>query len=357
MLTLLSTVVIAAPPAGAQHFPTGPAVERALHDSALVTQIPGAWIAGRPSSDGRLTTAERNAMQGALTQIAALWRTSLGALPGVEADESQNTDWLAIVNGSHVAGGTVKLLLWPYTVRNGKLAFYDNAARAIFWVNHPVCVGSGDVAPGTDFILAPRVNGRYHGFPMLDSVVVITHRAQPPCLPVTRGEFLQALVDKVNRDAVRSDSTWRADAAKRERDMADVARANPQLAASARAQMAQMKRMTDSLVAVAQHTFGDALARMSPAERAMPAYMAESGCRGNGSDPTSCFVDASAPNARAVVRPNPAFYDATRPADVQAITLQLREIAGGRRNAAYPTSVMEAALDRFDWAALSALAR
>jgi len=355
VLALLSTVAIAAPPAGAQHFPTGPAVQRALHDSALVTQIPGAWVAGRPTSDGRLTSAERTTMQSALTQIAALWRASLGTLPGVEADESQNADWLALPSGGHVAGGDVKLLLWPYSVRNGKLAFYDDAARAIFWVNHPVCEGGDVVAPGTDFILGPRVNGRFHGFPMLDSVVVITHRTEPPCLPVTRGEFLQALVDKTARDAAHDDSAWNADAAKRERDMADVARTNPALAASARAQVAQMKRMTDSLRLAGQRTFGDALARMSPADRALPAYMSESGCRGNGDDPTSCFVDASTPNARAIVRPNPAFYDTSHPAEVQAITLGLREVAGGRRNAGYPTSVMEAAFERFDWNALSAL--
>ena len=60
---------------------------------------------------------------------------------------------------------------------------------------------------------------------------------------------------------------------------------------------------------------------------------------------------------RSCVRPNPAFFDATRPGDVQVITLGMREVVGGRRRAPYPTSVMEAALERFDWSALSALAR
>jgi hypothetical protein len=68
-------------------------------------------------------------------------------------------------------------------------------------------------------------------------------------------------------------------------------------------------------------------------------------------------VDASAPGARAVVRPNPDFLDATRPADVQVVTLGLREVVGGRRSAPYPSSVMNAALERFDWSALAALVR
>lgn len=353
-LTLLSALVLAAPAAGAQHFPTGPAADRALHDSSLVTQIPGVWVAKHPSADGRLTTAERTAMLSVLTQIAALWRTSLGTLPGVEADESHDAEWIALPNGAHVVGGAVKVLLWPYSVRNGKLAFYGNGARAIFWVNQPVCTGGDVGAPGAGFMLAPRVTGRFHGFPVLDSVVVITHRTAPPCLPVTRGEFVQAFIDKLTPGPPH-DSAWKADSVKHERDLADVARTNPQLVASARAEEARMRHMVDSIQTTTQRTFTDALARMSPAERALPVYVSESGCRSSGDDPTSCFVDASAPNARAVVRPNPAFLDAARPGEVQVVTLELREIAAGRNSAPYPTSVMEAGLDRFDWSALSAL--
>lgn len=354
-ILVASAGALVAPAAGAQHLPTGPAVERALHDSALVTQIPGSWVASRATSDTRLTAAERTAMQNALTQIAALWRTSLGPLPGVEANESQNEDQIALADGAHVAGGTVKVLLWPYAVRNGKLAFYDNAARAIFWVNHAVCAGDAIGPTDAGFLLAPRRTGSFHGFPMLDSIVVVTHRTAPPCVPVTRGEFLQAFADRMTRDAAHDDSAFRADSARRERDLAAAARTNPQLVATARAEMARMTQMSDSIRTATRRTFTDALARMSPAERAMPAYVAGSGCQGDGSDPTSCFVDASAADARAVVRPNPAFLDAARASDVQVVTLDLREIADGRQNAAYPTSVMEASLDRFDWNALSAL--
>jgi hypothetical protein len=356
-LTLLGALAIATPHADAQHLPSGPAVEAALRDSALARQIPGRWIAARPSANGKLTPAERVAMQATLTRIAELWRASLGALPGVEADESQNAEWFGTAGGAHVAGGDVKLLLWPYSIRNGKVTMYDNAARALFWVNQSVCTGepAGDRAFG--FILAPRLTGHFHGFPMLDSTIVITHRTQPPCIPVTRGEFLQAYVTKLAADRARDDSVWNADAAKREKDLADVARTNPVLVASARAEGTRMRQTMDSARTAIQRVFGDALTRMSPAERASPAYLSGGQCGGGETDPSSCFVDASAPGARAVVRENAAFFDTTRPADAQLITLSVAEVINGERSAPYPTSVLEAALGRLDWAALSALVR
>lgn len=292
-----------------------------------------------------------------LGQIAGLWRRSLGTLPGVEADESENAEWFAVPGGAHVAGGDVKVLLWPYSVRNGKLALYDNAARALFWVNQSVCVGPATGAGDSGFILAPRLTGSFHGFPMLDSVVVVTHRTQPPCVPVTRGEYLEAYQRKLIADRAHDDSAWRADAPTREKNLADAARANPALAASVRAQMAQMTSSADSARTAVQRLFSDALARMSPAERASPAYVSESGCRSDAQDPSACFVDPQTPNARAVVRENPAFFDTTRPGAPQLITLSLGEVMRGRGSAPYPTQIMEAALDRLDWAALSALVR
>lgn len=354
-ILLASAGSLVAAPAGAQHIPTGPAVERALHDSALVTQIPGAWVAARPSSDTRLTAAERAATQRALTQIAALWRTSLGTLPGVEGDESQNADWLALPDGSHVIGGSVKILLWPYSVRNGKLAFYENAAELLVWVNRSACRGADAIGGGYGLVLAPRVTGRFHGFPMLDSVVVITHRTAPPCIPVTRGEIIQAVAQRMSAGDARGDSAALVGAADQERALRETEKSNPALAAQLRAEMRHMQRMGDSIRAAARSQLGGALARMSPAERATPAYLSDRSCRADELE--RCFVDASAPGAHAVVRENPAFFETSRPSDVQIVTFDLRPIEGARRNARYPTAVLDAAFAQLDWAALNALVR
>lgn len=357
-MTIVATVAALAAPCtlSAQQgpLPTGRAADAALRDTTLVTQIPGRWQLTPVSADTRLTRAERSAMLSSLATIGDLLHAALGTLPGVEADVSENADRLATPDSTRIAGGSVKILLWPYSVRNGKLAFYDNASEAIFWVNHTVCVGDAAGQSGFGFILAPQGTGRYHGFPMLDSVVVITHRTEPPCIPVTRGEFLEAYARKIASDRAHDDSAWRAEAPKREKDLADAARMDPALAASARAQDAQMKRSVDSARTAIQQLFDAALARMSPAERASPAYLSGGGCRGDG-DPSTCFVDASAPGARAVVRENPAFFDSARPGDVQIVTLSLKSLYSGAANAQYPTTVMNAALSRLDWSALSAL--
>lgn len=333
--------------------PTGPAVERALHDTTLVTQIPGRWKMSAFSADTRLTPAERSAMHGSLTSIAELLHTALGTLPGVEADASLNADDLAVPGGAHVAAGSVKTLVWPYSVRNGKLAFYNNAAEALFWVNHTVCEGDEAITRGLGFIYAPRLNGTFHGFPMLDSTIVITHRTQPPCLPVSREEVLQALLNQMRAGGAAADSSWNAGAAERERGMTELAKTNPTAAASARAEMTRMKHVSDSVRASVRSALQNAIARMSPAERASPAYVSDSSCRGE--DLSSCFVAAGVADGRAVVRENSAFFDTARPAEVQLVTLSLKSLYAGSANAEYPTKVMGAALERFDWSALNAL--
>lgn len=354
-LVAVLPATLAAHALGAQSFPTGPATERALRDPALVHQVPGRFLVKSAAVHAQVVGAQRASMLAQLSRITELLRASLGTLPGVEADVSPGASLVQLPGGGSMIGGDVKLLLWPYSVRNGRLAFYENAAELIVWVNHSACRGPDAIGNSYGFMLAPRVNGRFHGFPMLDSTVVITHRTQPPCIPVTRGEIFQALSHTVARETARGDSTARADAADQERALRELEKSNPAMAAQARADMARMKRMSDSMLASARGQFDGALAAMSPAERASPAYLVENGCR--SSDLRACLVDASTPGARAVVRENPAFFDTTRPADVQIITFELRPLEGARRNAAYPTAVMDTAFARLDWAALSALAR
>lgn len=355
---LLTFVAFAALPVRAIHaqtLPTGPAVQRALRDTALAHDIPGRWVMSSPAVHAAITPAQRTAMIAQLGSIANLLRASLGTLPGVEADASMGVEPTRLPAGASVVGGDLKLLLWPYSVRNGRLQFYDNAAEIIMWVNRSACRGPDAIGSGYGFVLAPRVNGRFHGFPMLDSVVVITHRTAPPCIPVTRGEVVQALAHRMNAETARAESASRAGAADQQRALRETEKSNPALAAQLRQEMARLQHVSDSIQAAAESQIGGAYARMSPAERASPAYLSARACRSE--DLNACFVDASAPGARAVVRENPAFFDVTRPSDVQIITLDLHPLEGARRNAQYPTSVMDAAFAKLDWAAMSALVR
>lgn len=345
----------ASAPLGAQTLPTGPAAQRALRDTALVHDIPGRWVMKAPAVHTTVTGAQRTAMLAQLGSIANLLHSALGSLPGVEADARQGAEPVPVPGGGSVVAGDLKLLLWPYSVHDGRLQFYDNAAELLVQVNRSACAGADAIGSGDGFVLAPRVNGRFHGFPMLDSVVVITHRAAPPCIPVTRGEIVQALARRIRSDDARGDSAARAGAADQERALREAAKSNPALAAQLREEMRQLQHVGDSIRAAAQSQIGGALARMSPAERASPAYLSDDGCHADQID--ACFVEASAPGAHPVVRENPAFFDTSRPSDVQIVTLDLRPIEGARGNARYPTAVLDAALAKLDWTALNALVR
>lgn len=339
---------------GAQTFPTGPAVQRALRDTALVHEIPGRWVMKEPAVYSTITGAQRTAMLAQLASIAGLLHVALGTLPGVEADVKELVRPERLPGGGSVVGGDIKMLLWPYSVRRGRLTFYDNAAELVMRVNHSACRGPDAIGSGYGYVLAPRVNGRFHGFPMLDSVVVVTHRAAPPCIPVTRGEVVQAIANRIRAEDARGGGAPRMDA-DQERALRDAEKSNPALAAQLRQDMKVMQHMGDSLQAALQAQVAGALARMSPAERASPAYFSDDGC--HAEDVDACFVPASAPGAHAVVRENPAFFDMSRPADIQLVTFDLHPIEAGRRNSRYPTSVLDAAFARLDWTALSALVR
>lgn len=353
-LTLVGALTIAAPHAVAQSFPTGPAVERALHDTTLVTQIPGRWVVKHVTFNSKLTRAELTAITPALGRIGALLHAALGTLPGVEADVAQNAEWYATPDGAHVAGGTVDVKLWPYSVQKGKLVFFNSASQALFDVNHTVCVGDAAFDGHLGFIFAPQRTGSFHGFPMLDSTIVITHRSQPPCLPVSRAEVLQALAREIAEGAATADSMMKASAAERERGLTELAKSNPAAAANARTELAHMQHVADSARRSAQTMLTNALDRMSPAERASPAYLSKSSCHG-GDDISACFVGRDVPDARAIVRENPAFFDMTRPTEPQLITLSIKQLYDASAIGDYPSHVMHDALERLDWAALSAM--
>jgi hypothetical protein len=223
--------------------------------------------------------------------------------------------------------------------------------------NQPMCAPTDDAGSGLGFALAPKQTGRFHGYPTLDSVVVITHRTQPPCIPVTREEVLTALLNKVARSASGSDTDSEDRAAKRDQDAAlrDMEKTDPRGAAQLRAQIAQGQQVADSISKSLRTGFRTALARLSLAERASPAYLSEDGCPDESG---GCLVDAGSAGARMVVRSNPAFFDSSRPADVQLITLDIRHVFDDTNPSnPYLVALMHSIMDQLDWPALGALVR
>jgi hypothetical protein len=167
-------------------------IRRVLADTALVHDLPAHQSDGRLTVALNVTRAERTAMTPSLVQLSALLR-------GDSAVRNSRGVWLTFRNelsvntGGHgrLLTGRVAMTSWPYGILDGGIAYYS-AAEVLLQVNPDLCPADENV-DGVDFRRAPKFDGRFHGFPMLDSLVVITHRTASPCLPVSCAQVVIAL--------------------------------------------------------------------------------------------------------------------------------------------------------------------
>lgn len=299
---------------------------------------------------------QRTAMTSQLAGLVAVLRRDPPIAPPIGADAAVSTESgiNAIPGGPRTITGDVRLSVWPYMVDGGHFV-YNNGLAVFFLVNYSMCAPDDAAGAGLGFAFAPTPNGRFHGYPMLDSTVVITHRGASPCLSVTREELLTALSRKTAHASSTDDSDTQAAMREQEAGLRELAKTNPTAAAQVRAQLAQTQRTTDSIVKSLNNGFANALARMSPAERSSPAYVSESECTDSAS---GCLVDANTPGARMIVRSNPAFFDATRPADVQLITVDIRHVLDDPNPSnPFVVKLMSSILDQLDWVAVGALVK
>jgi hypothetical protein len=208
---------------------------------------------------------------------------------------SVNTD-----NHGRLLTGWVSMTSWPYGILDGQLAYYSAAAVQLR-VNPDLCPAD-DKVYGVGFRRAPKFDGRFHGLPMLDSVVVITHRTAPPCLPVSRAQVVVALRRQLDGILPRVDA-------------------------------------------------GSEIHEMTPAERTSDAYLSGRECGA-----VVCLVTPDEEGAEQLVIPNPDFYDRSRSTTVQAVALSLGPLLAPSN----PVNEVHARFIRdvlagFDWSALSAL--
>ncbi len=315
---LIAAALIGPPPAAAGAQPSitadAPSVRRVLADTALVHELPAQRRDDPLNVSLDVTRPERAAMSSALVQLSALLRNDLAV---------QRASGVALVFRNDLAvdtagpgrrlTGVVSMRSWPFAVVGGRLG-YSSAARVELNVNPDLCPAE-ERTYGVGFRRAPRFDGRFHGFPMLDSVVVITHRTAPPCLPVSRARVVTAL--RRNLDEIL-------------------------------AQLPPGDEMHERA-----HALDALLAGMSPDERASDAYLSGHAC-----DAVVCFGTPAEEGAQQLVVPNPDFYDRTRLATVQAVTISLGPLLAPSNppNAFHAHFILEV-LETLDWPALSALVR
>jgi hypothetical protein len=253
--------------------------------------------------------------------------------------------------------------------------------------------------------LEPKEIRKVAGFPQYSTgVVVLKRNPRPIWVPVSRERELQFELAqrRKNLDAIAESAKaadvydptailekWLGERPERQREMeksyAEMKQSNPEYAEKIRASFFDTEKQVEkALRYTAEHEkaapsgynallaaersneekciryLEDKLARLSPAERAAPAYISlnvsnrkqsslDSGC--------SCIVDADFPDARRLVTENPDYYDqALPPSAIQLILVDFSNFEGSVR--VYPPwrhAAYERIRDGLDYSALAAM--
>ena len=305
-----------------------------------------------------LTAAERATVDARLEAVEGLMRKSpyarprgFAVLPFFSIHE--------ITNRTQLYAYGFNLLAYRYC------SMYEVAAHLLLDFNpSPMVWSEGDrpmLDEGGDALYTERVRtptlfgatamfGRFQEENTEGLFVLFTTDGMSPTLPVTREEYLRAMIftfegknqEKVKAAASIASKTqyerWMEDAPERrkrnEEVYAIVAKNNPAQAAKMRADMekaelaqtknlrkadaderAQMDRNMAAVKAPGQK-YRAQIAAMTPAERSSPAFVV-------GDD----LVPAGTANAHAIVRRNPAFYRAGRsPLEPRAIVVRVPNV-------------------------------
>jgi hypothetical protein len=339
------------------------------------------WLARATSDFTGLSSADRAVIEANLGFAEALVaRISGYAKPrGFEVHPS----WLYDAPRSHDRLSQYQLVIWNYVPTHA--ADHDGVGGVGIWFNPELATISEPTLireESGERIYIERVRStRVHGAtvaygtfgePNTEGLFVLfTSGDQSPMLPVTREEYLRTTIfslegkdqEKLKQARAGFSRTpyerWIEDAAERKKTREAVIATIPDQAQAAktRAEMAKGDReMEEALkkdepkyramvseVTKSSTTPGDKIraeiAAMTPAERASPAWV-------HGTK----LVPAGTPDAKAVVRTNPAFYRARRsPVEPRAVFVHLSNL---------PDVVMGAQRqlnNEFDWAALKRL--
>ena len=246
---------------------------------------------------------------------------------------------------------TVELYFY-FADRNGK-PFWggENLTVADFWVNDPLMTLGAEhdlryeglpLPDGRRIRYMPVRTGELGGFPVYDEKRVIVSRSTRPLwVPVTREQYLSALVRAREQDLAGAESgfardpytLWLSERGKRERTRDEIykavkarsaqeaeqflrtaadmeTRTEAALKATPREEPASLRTLRNGVAGLRSE-----LAAMAPAERNSQAWIARLG------DVTSGLLPAGTSGARALVAVNWDFLDRSRPrADWQLVT-------------------------------------
>ncbi len=186
----------------------------------------------------------------------------------------------------------------------------------------------------TMYLEPPAPGKETHGHAVYPAGVLITHRTAPPYVPVSVERVLQVKQTQIDAFVAQARQYVQQLASSPASDFVNDLRR----AAAGQVAMGESraKEIRDQLAAL------DTNARRAPAHAAV------------GADLSQPLVGRNAEGARMVVQPNPDFFDASRPGDIQALVIAA-PCDDGRCD--WRSPFVEQAMNQLDWQALGALVK
>jgi hypothetical protein len=329
---------------------------------------PGQWeyrAISEPGKEFGLSVEQNRTFTAKVNSIASIVRETSVFNPPLGFQARARADYFTVDCLYHPCAGqparaALSVILYYFVEANGKVAWGGEANTSFemrlndpphfFGRRYSLWYEGLRLSDGREICFEPHETGRVAGAPVYDgNLIVIATRGRPAWVPVTRGDYLTALIALRQEDLRKAEAgvaklqardaydQWLADRPKRleaaEAMYQQLKKTDPAKAEQMRVKMEQMEaeigaRLKASRLAPAGpdkaleylRTATTALqrerARMTPAERDSPAWLRRSSDLGSGLAP------ARDPAARPLVAVNPGVLDRARPAtDIQLVTV------------------------------------
>lgn len=216
--------------------------------------------------------------------------------------------------------GRGRIIYYPYVIGSNKQPIKMIASNWVIEVTFNIPVGG--LSPTGKFFYEPQAAGQLGGFPVyrderLNEFIVLSTSGKPLWLPLTREEYLQSCIKDIEKEIAAEKAEW----AKSRSNLSPT-----ELAILSPKDRAEIEKMLLDNTAVSMFEqklklHQEALARMSPQERAMQARYGDPG-NSNPLSPQLVQVGKEGIGPP-YVKANPEWFDPSRPrSDIQLIIVK-----------------------------------
>ena len=312
------------------------------------TKVPGGWRPFPMNSLQRpyeapawLTLAVVKDLGAHLNEVAeVLHRTAFLASPSgwvmfPHAQVDLNRSWTHAARSDARWLVIGRLSLRASTIEGDGHTVYDAGSAFVlnFVANDLTCALNNDSAWATDaegpmFLEVEAPDERVHGYPRYDHCVLITHRSAPMFVPVPVERVIKARIAEIDKRLAPI------------RELLAATKGRTDVNASANQTLIDTVKAYDQVLVDLRAK----LAALTPEQR-----------RARARASSQVFTDdpLDVETGRLIVEANPAFFDPTRPSDIQVLSVFLDCVHDGCVN----HDVVDKLTAQLDWNALAAIVR